>query len=158
MAYFNWNDSKTWNILSFSLPTGGGDIPPPPLWCWEWGSGTPPPLGGNPDSHAGRGGGCMLECELIWTISSLFSRMKLFLHQFYTIFIWLKWYFFLDEFDIFFLSSRVAAPIVLLWMSHVQIVYKYRRVDGGRLDGWIDGWFNYYYYKKLLYSDSSKYI
>ena len=27
MAYLNWNDSKIWNILSFSLPTRGG-IPP----------------------------------------------------------------------------------------------------------------------------------
>ena len=38
MAYFNWNDSKIWNIFSFSLPTRG-DIPPVVL---RGGSGIPP--------------------------------------------------------------------------------------------------------------------
>ena len=37
MAYFNWNDSKIWEILNFFLPTRGGGYPPP-LWCWS-----PPP-------------------------------------------------------------------------------------------------------------------
>ena len=41
ITYFKWNDSKTWNILSFSLRTRGGYSP---LWCWEGGGGTDPPL------------------------------------------------------------------------------------------------------------------
>ena len=50
MAYFNWNDSKIWDIFLFSLPTGG-DIPSLVLSGGRGGGErTPPPPGGNPVS------------------------------------------------------------------------------------------------------------